>query len=78
MASQSVVSGHSQVEASVTDVSLHAVDRLSRRGTQEVWVKQFDDVYKLKTDAFKTTTGSELIGNTDCTVDTLLAKVMTS
>lgn len=41
---QGVVSSHSQVEARVTDMSLHPMNRLPRSSTQQVGVEKPDDV----------------------------------
>lgn len=40
----SVVSRHGQVEACLTDVSLHPMNRLAGGGAEQTGIKQFDDI----------------------------------
>lgn len=42
---QGVVSGHRQVEARLTDVSLHPVNRLAGSSAQQTGVEQLDDIW---------------------------------
>jgi len=44
---QGVVSGHSQVEARLADVSLHPVDRPAGGSTEQLGVEQLDDVWRV-------------------------------
>lgn len=46
--SQSVVSGHGQVESRLADVSLHPVNGLTGSSSKEFGIEQLDDIWGVK------------------------------